>query len=97
MVEQKLLISSSVPGSWAPKSLRETQHRQPLCCVGLVQGLQSGVLLGEATAAGHVHDQQHLAGVVAQGFAAAVRVVTETELTLIAMVKQGWSAGVSRL
>ena len=51
----------------------ETQHRQPLGGVGLVQGLQTGVLLGEATAAGHVHDQQHLAGVVAQGFAAAVR------------------------
>ena len=51
----------------------ETQHRQALGGVGLVQGLQTGVLLGEATAAGHVHDQQHLAGVVAQGFAAAVR------------------------
>ena len=74
----------------------ETQHRQPLGRVGLVQGLQTGVLFGEATATGNVHDQQHLAGVVAQGFAAAVRVVTETELTLIAMVKQGWSAEVNR-
>ena len=50
----------------------ETQHRQALGGVGLVQGLQTGILLGKATAAGHVHDQQHLAGVVAQGFAAAV-------------------------
>lgn len=66
----------------------ETQNGAALGAVGLVQGLQAGVLLGEATAAGHVHDQQYLAGVVTQGFAAAVRVVTETELTLIAMVEE---------
>ena len=44
----------------------ETKHRQSPGAVGLIQGLQAGVLLGEAAAAGHVHDQQHLAGVVAQ-------------------------------
>ena len=51
----------------------ETQNGQTLGAVGLIQRLQTGVLLGETTAAGHVHDQQHLARVVAQGFAAAVR------------------------
>ena len=70
----------------------EAQHRQALGGIGLVEGLQTRVLLGEATAVGHVHDQQHLAGVIAQDLLLPSGVVTETSLTLIAMVKQGWSA-----
>ena len=50
----------------------EAENSQALGGVSLVQNLQACVLLGEAAAACHIHDQQNLAGVVAQGFAAAV-------------------------
>ena len=53
-------------GFLSPEVVAGAQHGQALGRVGLVQGLEAGVLLGEATAAGHVCDQQHLAGVVAQ-------------------------------
>ena len=65
-VEAAWLLSTEVVAG-------EAQNGQALGAVGLVQSLQTRVLLGKATAASHVHDQQHLAGVVAQGFAIAVR------------------------
>ena len=49
----------------------EAEHDQALGPVGLLQLLQAGVLAGEAAAAGHIHDQQHLARQLAQALGRA--------------------------
>ena len=51
----------------------EAEHGQALVAEAVLQLLQTGVLAGEAAAAGHVHDQQHASGVVAERFLAAIR------------------------
>ena len=44
----------------------EAQYGQTLGAVALLKHLQACVLASEAAAAGHVHDQEHLAGPFAQ-------------------------------
>ena len=52
----------------------EAEYGKTLGAVAVLQGLQTGVLAGEATTAGHIHNQQHLASPVAQFALAALGV-----------------------
>ena len=44
----------------------EAQDGQAFGAIGVLQGLQPRVLARKAAAAGHIHNQQHLAGPLAQ-------------------------------
>jgi hypothetical protein len=67
-VEQKVAISSLVPGSWPAKSLAgKPRTAKPLALELLVEGFERGVLRREAALAGDVDDEQDFAGVVGEG------------------------------
>ena len=51
----------------------KSQNTEALISVLVLKSLESCILFGEAAAAGHVHDQQNLARIGAEGFLAAVR------------------------